>query len=391
MSDINYTTLAKCLLQVPDPRSRRGRRYEWQFLLLVATSAVMAGQKNVRAMAQWLMNNREVLLAALQPRRKIVPSAATLYRMLQGVSTEMLEKCVSMYTQAIDIEAGEGGRIVTQNGETLKGQALDGKTVCGASAHGESVHLVSVVRHESGTVLAQEKVATKRDEREAAQRLLSSLPLKGTITTFDALHTQVKEAKQILEGGGEYLMEVKRNQPALYEDISLAFQAMPSLSADETDFWSFETYDTVNKQHGRLEYCRLESTTALNDYLAWPGVAQVLRRISTRKDLTTGKFTNEVHYGVTSLRRDQVSLPQLEQLWRWHWTVENRTHYPRDVSMGEDACQVHTGSAPQAFAALRNAVLSLLHHEGWPYLPDAFRFFADHVQKSLQLLGALAT
>jgi len=78
---------------------------------------------------------------------------------------------------------------------------------------------------------------------------------------------------------------------------------------------------------------------------------------------------------VTSLSRRQVSLEQIAWVRRRHWTIENVTHYPRDVSFAEDRCQTHTRSAPQALAALRNAVAAILHAEGWPYLPNGFRLF----------------
>lgn len=86
-----------------------------------------------------------------------------------------------------------------------------------------------------------------------------------------------------------------------------------------------------------------------------------------------------------------VSLSQVELLWRRHWTIENQLHYVRDVSFGEDQCQIHTGNAPQALAALRNGILVLLRYEGWPSPPSAFRHFSIDVQHALRLLGAIAS
>jgi predicted transposase YbfD/YdcC len=51
---------------------------------------------------------------------------------------------------------------------------------------------------------------------------------------------------------------------------------------------------------------------------------------------------------------------QLLQLIRGHWAIENRLHYVRDVSFGEDGSQIRSGAAPQVLAALRNAVIGLL-------------------------------
>lgn len=387
----HYTTLAEQLQGISDPRNQRGRWHEWQYLLLVIASALMAGQRNGRAMAEWAQEHAEELIACLLPARKRIPSAATLYRVLSKIPIEQLERCISAYTSQLDQQDAGMGSIETAQGEMLRGQALDGKTLRGASQQGEVVHLVSLVRHESGIALAQERVESKLDERKAGRHLLTPARLAHTITTADALYTQVQQAEQILAGGGHYLMAVKRNQPSLYEAIELAFTALPAINQQEAAFWQHQTYTTCDKQHGRLEKRTLESTTALNDYLAWPGVAQVLRRTCQRTHLKSGKTTTHVRYAITSLSRSLVSLAQIELVWRRHWTIENQLHYVRDVSFGEDHCQIHLGNAPQALAALRNAVLALFRVEGWTSTPTAFRHFDAHPQLALRLLGAFAS
>jgi predicted transposase YbfD/YdcC len=387
----NYITFVEQLQDIADPRNRRGQSYEWQYLLIIVASAVLAGQRSVRGMAQWATEQAPELIANLQPQRQRVPSAATLHRLLTKVPIELLESRMSAYSTQIDQDDAGTGSIQTKQGEALRGQSVDGKTLCGASQHGEVVHLVSLVRHESGIALAQERVESKIDERKAARHMLNPTRLLHTVTTTDALYTQTKQAEQILEGGGHYLMVVKRNQPSLYQAIELAFAALPPINAEEAAFWRLQTHITTNKAHGRLERRTLQSTTALNDYLEWPGVAQVLRRTCQRTIVKTGKTTTHLRFAVTSLPRSLVSLAQVELLWRRHWTIENQLHYVRDVSFGEDRCQVHTGHAAQALAALRNGILALLRYEGWPSPPTAFRHFSLNVQHALRLLGAIAT
>lgn len=387
----NYTTFAEQLQEIADPRKRRGQSYEWQYLLIIIASAMLAGQRSVRGMAEWAEEQAPALLSSLQPHRQRIPSAATLHRVLTKVPIDLLESRMSAYTTQIDQDDAVVGSIQTKQGEVLRGQSVDGKTLCGASQHGEVVHLVSLVRHESGTALAQERVDSKIDERKAARHMLDPARLAHTVTTTDARYTQVKQAEQILAGGGHYLMVVKRNQPSLYQAIELAFAALPPINQEEAAFWQLQTHTTTDKQHGRLERRTLESTTALNDYLEWPGVAQVLRRTCQRTQLKTGKVTTHVRFAVTSLPRSTVSLAQVELLWRRHWTIENQLHHVRDVSFGEDHCQVHIAHAAQALAALRNGILALLRYEGWPSPPTAFRHFCIDVQHALRLLGAIAT
>ena len=45
----------------------------------------------------------------------------------------------------------------------------------------------------------------------------------------------------------------------------------------------------------------------------------------------------------------------------------------RDVTFGEDACQVRSGRAPQGLAALRNAVVGLLHQHRMSNLAATLR------------------
>jgi len=391
MSEVNYTTLMTYLGDLPDPRAVRGRRYEWLYLLTLLAAALLAGQQGLLAMWQWLFYHRGELVVSLRPKRGCLPSLATLRRVLCDLDVAVLEERVAAYTQALDETESNEGRIETRSGTVLCGQALDGKTVRGASAHGETVHLVSVVRHQSAAVLAQCQVAEKLDERQAATQLLTPDLLTGTITTMDALHTQRTLAQQILDAGGHYLMVVKGNQPTLYHDIDLAFQVLPPSNRWEAEFWQYQAIQTFDRGHGREDLHRLERTTRLNDYLDWPAVAQVLRRTRRSCHRRTQVVTEEVHYGITSLPPTLVDLAQIEQLWRWHWTIENCSHYIRDVSLGEDRSQVRSGNAPQALAAFRNALVTLLRHEGWAHIPNALRFFQHNVQHSLRFLGAIAT
>ena len=92
-------------------------------------------------------------------------------------------------------------------------------------------------------------------------------------------------------------------------------------------------------------------------YLDWPGVGQVLRRTCRRVMVSTGLIESETTYGITSLPRELAGPELIERFWRGHWTIENRLHYVRDETLGEDRCQVHTGTTPQVLATLRNGIL----------------------------------
>jgi hypothetical protein len=73
--------------------------------------------------------------------------------------------------------------------------------------------------------------------------------------------------------------------------------------------------------------------------------------------------------------------------WRDHWGIENRSHYVRDVTLGEDACQIYKGHAPQNFAALRNALLAFSRLHGADNIAAALRDYGWNLQRLLAMLG----
>jgi len=381
------TTLLAHLQDVPDQRHKKGQSFEWRYLLALITAALASGHKTMTAICAWVHDHSADLIRDLQPAKGRIPSYATLRRVLIGIDIKALEDQVAAHDQTLDQDDATTGSLTGADGTVWRGQAADGKDVRGASAHGSPVHLVGLVRHESGYVLQEVKVKNKSNEITAVPLLLHGRSLAGTVTTMDALLTQQSIAEQILAQRGHYLMVVKKNQGNLWSAIDLLFREPPTLVGDN----DLLCLRQESKGHGRRETRTLESRVALNDYVNWHGVGQVLRRTYHSVAPTTGKVRHEVTYGLTSLSRAQVLLEHVEWFWRQHWTIENRVHYVRDDTMGEDRGQTHKGNAAQALAALRNALITLIRYRGWTNVAAALRHYGSSPQRALQLIGALAT
>lgn len=377
------TTLIDHLAQVPDPRCLRGQRFEWRILLAILAAGLASGHKSPSAIADWMQEHAQELLEQLKPAKRRLPSQTTLWRALNKVKREEVEQQVAAHNQALDREDAAATRVKAANGEFLQGQSLDGKAVRGASAHGTATFLVSLARHGSGYVLAQVGVPGKGHELQGARQLLTGRDLTGTVTTMDARLAQRWLARLICGQGGHYLMVVKGNQAEMYHDIELLFQ-QPLVPAQPGEFLC---YRYSEKGHGRLETRMLECSTALQGYLDWPGAAQVMRRTCRRVDLRTGAVEQEITYGITSLQRKLAGPRRLERFFRGHWTIENREHYVRDDTMGEDRGQVHAANGPQVLAALRNGLITLLHYHGWSNIAEALRHYGAFPQRALRLIG----
>lgn len=142
---------------------------------------------------------------------------------------------------------------------------------------------------------------------------------------------------------------------------------------------------TLTTHGNRLERRRLMASGALHAYLDWPGLGQVFRVDSWVTE--QGVTTHEVRYGITSLRAWEAEAAELLQYVRGHWGIENRLHWVRDETMGEDRSQVRSGHAPQVMAALRNSAIALLRLRAESNLAAAMRSLAAHATATLPLLG----
>lgn len=145
--------------------------------------------------------------------------------------------------------------------------------------------------------------------------------------------------------------------------------------------------ETVNKGHGRLETRRIQVSTAINRYVDFPHCAQVFRLERKRVMLKTEKVEHEIAYGLTSLSPDRADPGRLLALARGHWSIENGSHYVRDMAYDEDRQQVRRKNGPQVMAALRNFAISLLRLAGCKCIASAVRACARSTRRTLLMLG----
>jgi predicted transposase YbfD/YdcC len=215
-------------------------------------------------------------------------------------------------------------------------------------------------------------------ELTAAPRLLAAIPLAGRTITGDALYCQRALCAAIGAAQGHYLFFVKGNQGQLSADIQLLFTDPPPGER-------FATAIQRDYGHGRREVRRVWVSTALTGYLDWPGAAQVGK--VERQWIEDGDRHTDTRYFVTS-RGASTTPATLLQLTRGHWGIENRAHYVRDVTMGEDRSRVRTGAAPEILAALRNVVLALLRAAQHACIATALRDLAwSPAAQALACLG----
>jgi predicted transposase YbfD/YdcC len=359
-------SLSQAFASLPDPRSRHGLRYDLPFLLTCLVAALLCNCNHSEAIAQWCRGQRPLLEQVFGKRRYLSPTGALYRWLLPRLSISALETLLSCWVRA------------TLHPDSASPIALDGKVVRGAKLVDQAApNLLSFRTHDEQETLLQVRVEDKTNEIPVAQAMLPLIAQPGRIYTADALHTQVKWMQVVHDCQAFTVLTVKENQPTLLQDLQTYF-ADPHASFVEGETW--------DRQRGRVEHRSIRVTSEMNTYLhtTWPHIHQVaqLTRVVTNKKGTT----TEIVYLITNLSALQASPERLLAVIRGHWSIENGSHYVRDVTFGEDRSRLRTGDAPQILATLRNVALTLIHRTGTSQIAATRRAFSHDPAQALDLL-----
>jgi predicted transposase YbfD/YdcC len=348
---------------LPDPRGCN-KIHKLSDMIVIAVMAVVCGADGWAEVAQFGRCKRKWLSTFLELPGGI-PSHDTFGRVFALLDPGAFERCFLAWMSAL-VELA-GGRLV----------AVDGKSVRRSFAHAWDksgmAHLVSalVSQGDNRVVFGQVAVEGKSNEITAIPKLLELMDLKGAVVTIDSMGCQREIAGKIVDGGGDYLLQVKDNQPLLLEKVQALLDeaALPG-GVDGPGVGYFEQSEAG---HGRLETRRVwavDDVACLGKRLLslWPGLADGSLALveRTRQDLgdLSGKVTVERHYYISTLKGcSDVAATVMAGYARGHWAVENNLHWQLDVSFNEDQRRIRNGHGAENFSRLCRISLNLLKRD----------------------------
>lgn len=379
-------SLYQAFQRLDDPRRARGRRYDLAFVLTALTLTKLMGETTLSGAVQWLRLRGDWVQAQFGLKRSSMPCQMTFCNILHALDTQQITEILADFFGRWEAQSRcgeEPSRLANLNGKQDHAHvAIDGKTLCATTKTEHTAHLLSWYEVHSGRVLAQQVVPEKHNEISAVAQMLCATLVQGRILTADAMHTQRAFCAQVKRLGGEYLLIAKDNQQETKEDIADLFE-------DRTpDRRRWTTAQTYNKGHGRQEWRHITCSPDLNEWFEkqWSGIEQVFRVQRERLCTKTGERSCEVMYGFTSLSASQAPPEEVLRLLRDHWRIENRLHWRRDVTLGEDGCQSRSGKVPVMLSILNTVVLSLMDRLKVANIPRQIRQFNAHPQQAIKLL-----
>jgi predicted transposase YbfD/YdcC len=389
-------SLPECFATVPDPRDPRGIRHSLPCVLTLCTAAVLCGNTAVEDVTAWAGAAPQEVLAAAGARQnalgaRTAPHPDTVVRLLSALGAQGLAACAGEYLARRE-HSGPVTFPLARPG-WLPAVAVDGKAVRGAAGpDGLIPYLLAAAAHGTGTVLAERLIGPKTNEVPEFAPLLRELngyhPLAGQVITADAGHTVRAHAKLICEDLlAHYVLTVKQNTPALWDEIdALDWKSVPV------------QHVTDEKGHGRRERRTIQVTDApAHIRKRFPHARQVAlieryvtRTVRVRKGkrwVRTQVKSAVAALIITSLDAREAAPEHIAGYVRGHWTIENKVHWVRDVTFGEDSSRVRTGPKPRIMITLRNLAIGLIRQAGYTRIAATIRKIRYDTALLIAILG----
>jgi predicted transposase YbfD/YdcC len=342
--------------ELEDPRSQINRLHPLVSVVVIALMAVLAGASGPTGIAKWA-RIKEDLLRELLPLPNGVPRKDVFRRVLAALQPGAFQACFVNWLQSLRAEAAAA------SGVDQPVLAIDGKTL--RRSHDKSkglgaLHLVSVWASEFGLSLGQVATDQKSNEITAIPELLKLVDIRGAIITIDAMGTQTAIAKDIIDGGADYVLALKGNQETLHDAvIEYVDEHMKS------DFRNIGARRHVTEEtgHGREElrhYVQMPAPKTLPGLSRWKGIATI--GVAMMLCVREGKETVDIRYYISSLT---MGVKRFAHAVRAHWGIENTCHWTLDVTYREDESRIREKHLRENVAWLNRFTLSLLkQHPG---------------------------
>jgi predicted transposase YbfD/YdcC len=330
-------SFAECFADLPDPRAQNAL-HDLTDLVFIALLATLCGATGCSDMALFA-RTKAYLLEPILGLKHGLPSHDTFSRVFRMLDPQAFERSFQKFMKAF----AKAAKIKRPRGVV----ALDGKALRRGYERGKS-HMppVMVTAWAAQTRMALANVlAPGNNEAAGALQLIELIQLKGCVVTADALHCHRAMAKAIVERGGDYVLAVKDNRPALLADAKAAIAPAKRKGATSVA--------TVDAAHGRTDkraaiVVPVKGMAQKHDF---PGLKAVARITSKRgKDKTVERYF---------LMSQCYSRSRVLAIVRQHWGIENCLHWPLDVVLDEDLARNRKDNAPANLAVLKRLALNI--------------------------------
>lgn len=408
--------LFEFLKEIPDPRSERKKKHDHAEVLMLVIIGFLAGKPSLRRIVKWCGRKQELLKKHLKLEGGI-PSLSTFSRIVSDVDGELLSLIFINWI----------GNILDTKGIHL---VIDGKALRASTEKikdRRAPYILNAIDAATNLVVGQIAIPEKTNEKTAIPRLLEILDITGSVVTIDAIGTTETIMKIIQDQGGYFVMQVKKNCPAVYQELTDIFSRLEEEKKEDGERFSkenknnYDEYSTFEKNRERYEYRKMESYRNDEDIRKIRKDFTNVESIGLSYQVRIPKETDEEGNDVTPdfetflqsgsrkcprpaegdqltdeiqtvgmLSNKKMDAEKFLEYKRRHWRIENCLHYVLDNDFFEDRCTAKKGknvlSVLRKFAYNVIRLIQIKEPEGRNQVIDVLDEIADNIERAEKYL-----
>lgn len=178
-----------------------------------------------------------------------------------------------------------------------------------------------------------------------------------------------------MDGGNDYLIQVKGNRKNLYE----------ALKKYEGQTEPISEYTRTEKNRGRKENRKIRVYKPNDEdpeLKKWKKINIIL--ILTSSGIRNGKKYDKMHYYITS-RTEQSAQYYVDKI-RSHWGIENKSHWVKDVIMNEDGSKIKNRERSIILSSVRLLVKNIFRVNKYQSIKHGIEKHQNNLHASIELI-----
>ncbi|MDR2827951.1 MAG: ISAs1 family transposase [Acholeplasmatales bacterium] len=340
---------------INDTRKSYLIKYKLEHIIVLAFLAILCGGCDDFVEIEAFCKTKYPFLNKLLSLTNGVPSHDTFRRVFMIIDCDAFNKITLIFLNKLLKRL----RKVLKVDNNIKHIAVDGKVLRGSSrlnnTSKEIKHTqnLNVYDASEGIVLSTTPIDKKTNEIPVAKQVLSTLSLKNTVVSADALHTQKATVAIITSKGGDYVLGVKTNQSNFHTAIIDSFTQNKS---------KLKTKITDGTAHNNLEkrtfYIMNKKLVNDSQTKKWNNLKNIIIYEKECINKVTSLKTIEARYYISSLK----DLDLIAEVIRAHWEIENNMIRFLDILFKEDSISIVNSKSITNFSILNKMCLTLLKY-----------------------------
>ena len=412
-------SLYERMQEIPDPRCERKKVHNCAEILTYLVIGYLCGRTAIRRALSWASAHESILRKYMKITGGIA-SAPTVSRLLRRIDEEIF---ALTFTDWITQVLGDGSAHIIIDGKALRAAT--------EKIRDSSVpYILNAIEAATGIVIAQLPIDAKTNEITAIPQMLDRIDLHGNMVTIDAIGTQNTIMEKLDKAGAGFLLQVKKNQPQMYEDIITFFEELEGEAKKEKENPEYHSplkeqidkcshYRTDEKNRERYEHREYSSCNyagCLHKREEMPciqtvGYANQVRRLIVKdkdgEDITpdlktfiregsvrqqkpvTGDRRDDAIQKVGLVSNRKLTAREMGELKREHWIIENSLHHVLDDVFREDRSPAK--GSKNNLALIRKIAYNIIRYAlatlpGKKSVITMMDEFADHPETALKYI-----